>query len=218
MTMLSVRNLRLEVPRGASTIVAVDDVSFDVAPGEILGIAGESGAGKSLTLKSIIGLVPAKAKLTGGLKIDLDGNGLQPYSPQDVRGRGVSFIFQEPMTALNPTMRVGDLIAEGPRVHQGLSRAAARALAVELMDRVGIPDAQRRARSWPHQLSGGLRQRVMIAVALSTNPKLLLCDEPTTALDVSLQDQILRLLRDLRERDGISIVFVSHDLAVLGEL
>jgi oligopeptide/dipeptide ABC transporter ATP-binding protein len=127
-------------------------------------------------------------------------------------------ISQEPMTALNPTMRVGDLIAEGPQIHQGLSRSEARERAVELMRLVGIPTPERRARMWPHQLSGGLRQRVMIATALSTEPKLILCDEPTTALDVSIQDQILGLLQDIRTRLEMAIIFVSHDLAVLGEL
>jgi oligopeptide/dipeptide ABC transporter ATP-binding protein len=141
-----------------------------------------------------------------------------PYVPTEVHGHGISIIFQEPMTALNPTMRVGDLIAEGPRIHQGLSKAAARARAIELMRLVGIPSPERRARMWPHQLSGGLRQRVMIATALSTEPKLVLCDEPTTALDVSVQDQILGLLQDLRVRLGMAIIFVSHDIAVLGEL
>ena len=218
MTCLSVKNLRLEIHRGENSIVPVDDVSFTVGRGEVLGIAGESGAGKSLTIKSLIGLVPEDSTLTGDLALDLDGSGLTAFDPAAVRGRGVSFVFQDPMTALNPTMRVGDLIAEGPRVHEGLGRRAARARAVKLMTDVGIPDPERRANAWPHQLSGGLRQRVMIAAALSTNPKLLLCDEPTTALDVSVQDQILGLLQELRERDGISIVFVSHDLAVLGEL
>ena len=218
MTMLSVRNLRVTIHRNDDDIVPVDDVSFDVEPGEIVGIAGESGSGKSLTLKALVGLGPTNSTATGDMLIDLDGGGLRPYDPVTVRGRGVSFVFQEPMTALNPTMRVGDLIAIGPRAQQGLSKRAARDRTIELMTDVGIPDPQRRADMWPHQLSGGLRQRVMIAVALSTRPRLLLCDEPTTALDVSIQDQILALLHRLREQRQISIVFVSHDLAVLGEL
>lgn len=218
MTVLSVNHLRLEIRRANDTIVPVDDVSFEVGRGEIVGIAGESGSGKSLTLKALIGLTPPDTICTGSLLIDLGGTGLAEYRPADVRGRGISFVFQEPMTALNPTMRVGNLIAHGPRAHEGLSRRAARLRAIELMSDVGIPDPQRRADMWPHQLSGGLRQRVMIAVALSTNTKLLLCDEPTTALDVSVQDQILALLHRIREQRGISIVFVSHDLAVLGEL
>jgi oligopeptide/dipeptide ABC transporter ATP-binding protein len=216
--MLSVRNLRLEFRHGLDSIVPVDDVSFAVGRGEILGIAGESGAGKSLTLKSLVGLTPRGMTRRGELLLDLHGTGLATYDPGAVRGRGVSFVFQDPMSALNPTMRVGDLIAEAPRVHGRLSKRAARARALELMTDVGIPEPKRRARMWPHQLSGGLRQRVMIAAALSTNPKLLLCDEPTTALDVSVQAQILALLVELRQRVGVSIVFVSHDLAVLGEL
>ena len=216
--MLSVRKLRLEFRHGPDTIVPVDDVSFELGRGEILGIAGESGAGKSLTLKSLIGLNPRGMTRRGELLLDLHGKGLATYEPSAVRGRGVSFVFQDPMSALNPTMRVGDLIAEAPRVHERLSKRAARARAIQLRTDVGIPEPQRRARMWPHQLSGGLRQRVMIAAALSTNPQLLLCDEPTTALDVSVQEQILALLVELRQRVGISIVFVSHDLAVLGEL
>jgi len=218
MTLLSVRKLRVEIAHPSHPIVPIDDVSFEVARGEIVGIAGESGSGKSLTLKALIGLTPPGASQTGELLIDLDGRGLAPYEPVDVRGRGMSFVFQEPLTALNPTMRVGDLIAQGPRTHHGLSKRAGRAKAIELMEDVGIPDPARRARMWPHQLSGGLRQRVMIAVALSTEPTLLLCDEPTTALDVSVQDQILALLHRIRDERGLAIVFVSHDLAVLGEL
>ena len=218
MTMLSVRNLRLEIRRAHDTIVPVDDISFEVGRGEILGIAGESGCGKSLTLRALIGLTPVGTTRSGDCRLDLDGRGLAAFDPTKVRGRGVSFVFQEPMSALNPTMRVGDLIAEGPTFHEGLNAKAASARAIELMTDVGIPEPEMRARMWPHQLSGGLRQRVMIAVALSTRPKLLLCDEPTTALDVSVQDQILGLLQELRVRSKISIVFVSHDLAVLSEL
>jgi oligopeptide/dipeptide ABC transporter ATP-binding protein len=218
MTLLSVNNLRLEIRRKHDTIVPVDDVSFEVGRGEIVGVAGESGSGKSLTLKALIGMTPHDSTCSGELLLDLHGTGLAAYRPADVRGHGVSFVFQEPMTALNPTMRVGDLIAQGPRSHEGLSKRAARARTLELMNDVGIPDPHKRAEMWPHQLSGGLRQRVMIAVALSTTPTLLLCDEPTTALDVSVQDQILALLHRIREQRGISIVFVSHDLAVLGEL
>lgn len=218
MTVLSVRNLRVTIGQGGSEVSPVDDVSFDVGRGEIVGIAGESGSGKSLTLRSIIGLLPNGANNTGEALLDLDRTGLAPYDPAAVRGRGISFVFQEPMTALNPTMRVGELISLGLRHHDGSTKRAARRAAVQLMTDVGIPDPQRRADMWPHQLSGGLRQRVMIAVALSTNPRLLLCDEPTTALDVSVQDQILALLHRIREQREVSIVFVSHDLAVLGEL
>ncbi len=215
---LEVRDLEVAFTAHGRTVTPVDGVSLSIRPGEALGIAGESGSGKSLTLKSIIGLLPANASISGDLRCALDETEPTPYAPEDVHGHGISIIFQEPMTALNPTMRVGDLIAEGPRIHHGLDKSAARAKAIELMRRVGIPTPERRARMWPHQLSGGLRQRVMIATALSTEPRLLLCDEPTTALDVSIQDQILGLLQELRTSLGMSIIFVSHDLAVLGEL
>lgn len=216
--LLEVEDLRITLDVGDRTITPVDGVSLTLQRGEALGIAGESGCGKSLTLRSIIGLLPPGAAVEGGLRFAVDGEAPRPYAPSEVRGQGISIIFQEPMTALNPTMRVGDLIAEGPRIHEGLGKGTARRRAVELMRQVGIPTPEERARMWPHQLSGGLRQRVMIAIALSTRPKLLLCDEPTTALDVSIQDQILGLLQELRTRLGMSLIFVTHDLAVLGEL
>ena len=215
---LEVEDLEVSFTAHGRTVTPVDGVSLAVRRGEALGIAGESGSGKSLTLKSIIGLLPPNSAIAGDLRYALEGGDPVAYDPTDVHGHGISIIFQEPMTALNPTMRVGDLIAEGPRIHHGLDKKAARAKAVELMRQVGIPTPERRAKMWPHQLSGGLRQRVMIATALSTQPSLLLCDEPTTALDVSIQDQILGLLQELRVSLGMSIVFVSHDLAVLGEL
>jgi oligopeptide/dipeptide ABC transporter ATP-binding protein len=215
---LEVKDLEVSFTAHGRTVTPVDGVSLTVRRGEALGIAGESGSGKSLALKSIIGLLPPNAAARGDLRYALDEKEPIPYSPTGVHGHGISIIFQEPMTALNPTMRVGDLIAEGPRMHHGLDKNAARTKAVELMRRVGIPTPERRAKMWPHQLSGGLRQRVMIATALSTEPRLLLCDEPTTALDVSIQDQILGLLQELRTSLGMSIIFVSHDLAVLGEL
>ena len=215
---LEIRDLEVSFTAHGRTVTPVDGVSLSVKRGEALGIAGESGSGKSLTLKSIIGLLPPNAAISGDLRYALDEEEPIPYASADVHGHGISIIFQEPMTALNPTMRVGDLIAEGPRIHHGLRKSEARVKAVELMRQVGIPTPERRARMWPHQLSGGLRQRVMIATALSTEPSLLLCDEPTTALDVSIQDQILGLLQQLRASLGMSVVFVSHDLAVLGEL
>jgi len=216
--LLEVKDLSITLKRAGKPITPVDGVSLALERGQALGIAGESGCGKSLTLKAIIGLLPPGAIVGGDLRFALDQDAPIPYSPADVHGHGISIIFQEPMTALNPTMRVGDLIAEGPRIHHGFDKKAARGRAIELMRLVGIPSPEKRARMWPHQLSGGLRQRVMIAAALSTEPKLLLCDEPTTALDVSIQDQILGLLQDLRTRLNMSIIFVSHDLAVLGEL
>ena len=216
--LLEVANLRVTLDRAGTSVTPVDGVSFAVGRGEILGIVGESGSGKTLTLRAVVGLLPGDGVIAGQLCFSPAGGPPSPYAPADVRGRGISIVFQEPMTALNPTMRVGDLIAEGARTREGLSRSEARARAVELMRLVGIPDAEHRARAWPHQLSGGMRQRVMIATALSTQPALLLCDEPTTALDVSIQDQILGLLLDLRSRLDMAIIFVSHDLAVIGEL
>ena len=217
--MLSIRDLHVSFRGREGTVTPVDGVDLDVAGGEVLGIAGESGSGKSLTLKAILGLLPRGGFVSAGeLRFSEDGGPPQPYHPATVRGHGMSMVFQEPMTALNPTMRVGDLIGLGPRLHHGRSRAQARSEAVELMREVGIPAPERRARAWPHELSGGLRQRVMIATALSTRPRLLLCDEPTTALDVTVQRQILMLLRKLVAERGMSMVFVTHDLPVLGQL
>jgi oligopeptide/dipeptide ABC transporter ATP-binding protein len=183
-----------------------------------LGIVGESGSGKSLTLLSILGLLPSGGEIEGDVQFSFRSGVSNTTTPEGVRGHGVAMIFQEPMTALNPTMRVGDLIAEGARVRQGLSLADARRRAVELLRSAGVPDPGRRARMWPHELSGGLRQRVMIAAALSTEPELVLCDEPTTALDVTIQDQILGLLAQLRRDLGMAIVFVTHDLPVIAEV
>jgi oligopeptide/dipeptide ABC transporter ATP-binding protein len=216
--LLEVTDLRVTFDVHGREVTPVDGVSLTLERGEALGIAGESGSGKSLSLKSIIGLLPPNATVGGDLRFALDQEGPIPYAPADVHGHGISIIFQEPMTALNPTMRVGDLIAEGPKLHKGMGKKEAEERAIELMRLVGIPTPERRARMWPHQLSGGLRQRVMIATALSVEPQLLLCDEPTTALDVSIQDQILGLLQELRTRLNMSIIFVSHDLAVLGEI
>jgi oligopeptide/dipeptide ABC transporter ATP-binding protein len=216
--LLGISDLRIEFVSGSSVIRPVRGISFDLDRGEILGIAGESGSGKTLTLKAILGLLPAGARVSGERRFSANGDRPEPYEPSEIRGRGISMVFQDPTTALNPTMRIGDLIGEAPRHHEGLSRSEARRRALELMERVGIPEPGRRARMWPHELSGGLRQRVMIAVALSVRPSLLLCDEPTTALDVSLQDQILGLLQELRVELGMAIIFVSHDLAVLAEL
>jgi oligopeptide/dipeptide ABC transporter ATP-binding protein len=217
--LLEVHDLRVEIPLSRGTVRAVDGVSFALGQGNALGLVGESGCGKSMTLRAILGLLPRPARITGG-QVLYDGVDLVTASAgrlRDVRGAGISMVFQEPMTALNPVMRVGDQIAEGPQHHLGNSRRSAQAEAVELMRTVGIPDAARRARAYPHELSGGMRQRVMIAIALSCRPKLILCDEPTTALDVTIQDQILKLLLSLRREMGVGIVFVTHDLAVIAE-
>jgi oligopeptide/dipeptide ABC transporter ATP-binding protein len=217
--LVKVRDLRVEFDLARGAVHAVDGVSFDVEPGEALGLVGESGSGKTVTLRALVGLLPRGAKLTGGT-IEIDGVDVTAAGEdrrRELRGTTVSMIFQEPMTALNPVMRVGDQIAEEPLVRLGMSRSAARARAVELMGLVGIPDPKRRAQAYPHELSGGLRQRVMIAIALSGEPKLVLCDEPTTALDVTIQDQILKLLRKLQHELDVSLVFVSHDLAVIAQ-
>jgi ABC-type dipeptide/oligopeptide/nickel transport system ATPase component len=196
----------------------VHGIDFDVFAGETVGLVGESGSGKSLTLRSICGLLPDGIVRSGGdVAVDIDGSG-KVRDGVDVRGRGIAMVFQEPMTSLNPTMRIGDLVTIGPRTLRGLSRKEARGRSLELMREVGIPDAERRMRAWPHELSGGLRQRVMIAMALATDPKILLCDEPTTALDVSVQDQILRLLMQLKENRGLSMVLVTHDLGVVSQV
>ncbi|HEX3237601.1 MAG TPA: ABC transporter ATP-binding protein, partial [Gaiellaceae bacterium] len=213
------RDLRVELPLSRGTVRAVEGASFAVAPGQAFGLVGESGCGKSMTLRAIMGLLPRPGHIVGG-QVLFDGEDLVTASAgrlREVRGGSIAMIFQEPMTALNPVMRVGDQIAEAPQVHLGLSRSAARHRALDLMRRVGIPDPTRRARAYPHELSGGLRQRIMIAIALSCDPQVILCDEPTTALDVTIQDQILKLLLNLRREFGVSVVFVTHDLAVVAE-
>jgi oligopeptide/dipeptide ABC transporter ATP-binding protein len=217
--LLRVRDLVVEFRLATGTLRAVDGVSFDLYEGEALGLVGESGSGKTMALRALVGLLPRTARITGG-SVEFDGRellGAGEGALRETRGRSISMVFQEPMTALNPVMTVGEQIAEAPQVRLGLGRRAARAQALELMRRVGIPDPGRRAVAYPHELSGGMRQRVMIAIALSAEPRLILCDEPTTALDVTIQDQILKLLRSLREELGVSLVFVSHDLAVVAQ-
>jgi len=196
----------------------VEDVSLTVAPGECLGLVGESGSGKSLTLRSVLGLLPPTITRTAGtIRFADDGGRLAVSDPVALRGNGASMVFQEPMSSLNPTMRVGALVAAGAR-RKGQSKKEADRTALRLLTEVGIPDPERRMRAWPHELSGGLRQRVMIAMALSVEPKLLLCDEPTTALDATIQDQILILLERLRRDRGLSVIFVSHDLGVIARI
>jgi oligopeptide/dipeptide ABC transporter ATP-binding protein len=217
--LLRVRDLQVEFQLARGTLRAVDGASFEVAPGEALGIVGESGSGKTMALRALVGLLPRGAQITGGT-VEIDGvdvTAADENGRRELRGTTVSMIFQEPMTALNPVMRVGDQIAEEPQVRLGMSRGAARLRALELMRLVGIPDPKRRAAAYPHELSGGMRQRVMIAIALSGDPKLILCDEPTTALDVTIQDQILKLLQSLQRELDVSLVFVSHDLAVIAQ-
>jgi peptide/nickel transport system ATP-binding protein/oligopeptide transport system ATP-binding protein len=217
---LEVSDLRVQIAGHQGVVRPIDGVSLEIAPGEAVGLVGESGSGKSMTLKSILGLLPPDAKVTSG-SVVFDGTDLTRLSHSrlnKIRGRRIAMIFQEPMSALNPVMRVGNQIAEGPRVHLGMSRAQSVERAVDLMRRVGIPEPERRFRAFPHEFSGGMRQRVMIAMALSCDPELILCDEPTTALDVTIQDQILRLLAQLCHEAGTSLMFVTHDLPVVAQV
>ena len=210
--LLSLSGLTVRI--GAATPVAGIDLRVDA--GEVLGIVGESGSGKSLSLRAILRLLPAAAEVSG--QVSWQGRDLLAM-PQEqlrrIRGREIAMIFQEPMTALNPVLPIGLQITESLRVHLGLRGAAARRRAVELMEQVGIPDSRRRLDNYPHEFSGGMRQRVMIAIALAAGPKLLLADEPTTALDVTIQDQILRLLLRLKDELGMALVLVTHDLGVV---
>jgi peptide/nickel transport system ATP-binding protein/oligopeptide transport system ATP-binding protein len=217
--LLRVNDLHVEFSLARGTVRAVDGASFEVGRAEALGLVGESGSGKTVALRALVGLLPRTARVAGGT-IEFDGTdvlSLDDDRRRNLRGRSIAMVFQEPMTALNPVMRIVDQIAEMPLIRLGMGRRRARERALELMRLVGIPDANRRADAYPHELSGGLRQRVMIAIALSGEPQLLLCDEPTTALDVTIQDQILKLLLSLRERLGVSLLFVSHDLAVIAQ-
>jgi oligopeptide/dipeptide ABC transporter ATP-binding protein len=217
--LLDVRDLQVRIPLSRGTVRAVDGASFQVERGQALGLVGESGCGKSMTLRAVLGLLPRPAVITGG-QVLFEGEDLAAARPsrlRDLRGKGIAMIFQEPMTALNPVMRVGAQIAEAPLAHLGYGRRRSRERALELMQLVGIPDPRRRAEAYPHELSGGMRQRVMIAIALSCEPRLILCDEPTTALDVTIQDQILKLLLKLRQELSMSVVFVTHDLAVVAQ-
>jgi peptide/nickel transport system ATP-binding protein/oligopeptide transport system ATP-binding protein len=197
----------------------VDGIDFTVSPGEVLGLVGESGSGKSLTMRAILGLLPPHARVRG--RVSWAGTNLLGLSEAalntTVRGRDIAMVFQEPMTALDPVLPIGLQITESLSVHRGLRGRAARTRAIELLDLVGIPDAARRLDSYPHEFSGGMRQRAMIAIALAPGPKLLLADEPTTALDVTIQDQILELLLRLREELAMSVILVTHDLGVVAE-
>ena len=208
----------LHLPQGTARVVR--DVSFEVAPGETLGIVGESGCGKTMLALSLIGMAPRPpAEVVAGAA-RFRGEDLLALPLRDlreVRGRDIGMIFQEPMTALNPVMAVGEQIAEVARRHLALSARAAWRHAVEMLERVRVPDPERRARSYPHQLSGGLRQRAMIAAALVCDPALLIADEPTTALDVTIQSQILALIGDLQERLGMGVILITHDLGVIAE-
>ena len=218
--LLSVKNLTVVFKTRFGEVPVIDDVSFSIAPGEILGIVGESGCGKTMTSLAIMRLMPEQGIVTSG-SIRLSGEDLVLASEarmRDLRGNEISMVFQEPMTSLNPVFSVGEQIAEVLTAHQGLSKSEAREQAVELLESVKIPLPSRRVNDYPHQLSGGMRQRVMIAIALACRPKVLIADEPTTALDVTVQAHIFELLHDLRDQTGTSIVLITHDMASVAEM
>ncbi|KAA5540932.1 ABC transporter ATP-binding protein [Roseiconus nitratireducens] len=218
--LLQVNDLQVSFKTDDSRVRAVRGVSFDIYPGETVGLVGESGSGKSVTNLALMGLVPSPPGRVDGGSVMYDGKDLLKLSPlqmQSIRGRRIAMIFQDPMTALNPLMTVGQQLTEMTRLHLGLSRRQANEKAAEMLELVGISGASRRLRDYPHQFSGGMRQRVMIAMALSCEPDLLIADEPTTALDVTIQAQILDLLRELQERRGTSIILITHDLGVVAE-
>ena len=219
--LLDVKGLKTHFFTRKGVIKAVDDVSFQIRQGETLGVVGESGCGKSISALSIMRLIPSPPGRIVGGEILFEGNDLVQVSLDRIRrlrGSKISMIFQEPMTSLNPVYTVGEQIAEVIRIHQGLGRTAAREEAVKLLDRVGIPAPGSRFQDYPHQMSGGMKQRIMIAIALSCRPKLLIADEPTTALDVTIQSQILDLINQLKEDLGISVLFITHNLGVVAEI
>ena len=217
--LLSVSNLRIEFPTRHGTLRAVHDISFDIAPGEILGVVGESGAGKSLTGAAIIGLIDPPGRIAGG-QIHLGGRRIDnlPYEAmRRVRGREIGAVFQDPLTSLNPLYTIGRQLVETIQTHLPLAVPAARARAISLLEEVGIPAAARRVDHYPHQFSGGMRQRVVIALALAGSPRLIVADEPTTALDVSIQAQIIQLLKRLCGDHGTAVMLITHDMGVIAE-
>jgi peptide/nickel transport system ATP-binding protein len=217
--LLSVKHLRVEFPTRQGTLVALDDVSFDIAPGEILGVVGESGAGKSLTGASIIGLLDPPGRIAAG-EIVFEGRRIDnlPYEEmRKVRGRSIGAIFQDPLTSLNPLYTVGRQLVETIRIHLPMSEAEARKRAIGLLEETGIQAAEQRIDHYPHQFSGGMRQRVVIALALAAGPKLIVADEPTTALDVSVQAQIISLLKRMCREHGAAVMLVTHDMGVIAE-
>lgn len=219
MELLNVNNLRTSFFTEAGEVKAVDGVSFSINKGETLCLVGESGSGKSMTALSIMRLIPRPGKIIGG-EVFYEGKDLLKLADKEmrrIRGKEISMVFQEPMTSLNPVFTIGDQIMEAITLHQGLGKRDALDKAVEMLKLVGISDPERRVRDYPSQLSGGMRQRVMIAMALSCNPGLLIADEPTTALDVTIQAQILDLIKGLRERFGMSVLLITHDLGIVAE-
>ncbi len=216
---LSVRHLRVEFPTRRGTLVAVDDISFDIAPGEVLGVVGESGAGKSMTGTAVIGLLEPPGRIAGG-EVLLKGqriDNLPPDQMRRIRGKRIGMVFQDPLTSLNPLYRIGDQIIETIRTHLPMTEAEARARALELLGEVGIQGASDRLDSYPHQFSGGMRQRVVLALALAAEPELIVADEPTTALDVSIQAQIIQLLKKLCKNHGAAVMLITHDMGVIAE-
>ncbi|PIV76785.1 MAG: peptide ABC transporter ATP-binding protein [Rhodobacteraceae bacterium CG17_big_fil_post_rev_8_21_14_2_50_65_11] len=217
-SVLDVKDLTTTFKTRVGAVHAVNNVSFNLKAGELLGVVGESGSGKSVTMMSLIGLVPSPpARVTGG-PVMFEGQDLLTASNEQlrkVRGARIGFVFQDPMTSLNPVFSVGFQVMEPLRKHMGMNKTRARARARELLDLVGIPDAARRLDDFPHQFSGGMRQRVMIAIALACDPKVLIADEPTTALDVTIQAQIIELMKDLRDKLGMAVIWITHDLGVI---
>ena len=215
---LDVRDLKTVFKTRGGEVHAVNDVSFDLRPGELLGVVGESGSGKSVTMMSLLGLLPSPPADVRGGTVTFDGQDLLQLDPEglrSVRGGKIGFVFQDPMTSLNPVFTVGMQIAEPLRKHMGMSKREAAVRSKELLELVGIPDADQRLQDYPHQFSGGMRQRVMIAIALACDPKVLIADEPTTALDVTIQAQILELMKDLRDKLGMAVIWITHDLGVI---
>jgi oligopeptide/dipeptide ABC transporter ATP-binding protein len=217
---LQVEGLTVEIRSGRHRMRPVEDVSFSIDQGQTIGVVGESGSGKSTMLLAILGTLPAEAHIVAG-SILVNGRdivGLGRRERQALRGSVIGMIFQDPASALNPVTRIGRQLVDGAARHLQLSRRQARELARELLVQVGVPDPDRRLRAYPHQLSGGLRQRVMIAMALASRPSILLCDEPTTALDVTIQNQVLNLIAEIQEREQLALVYVTHDLAVVRQV
>jgi peptide/nickel transport system ATP-binding protein len=217
MPLLSVKDLAVQFATRKSTIYAVNGISFDLDAGETLGIVGESGCGKSVTSLAMLGILPKQGKVTSGT-VEFGGQdliGMSDSQLRDIRGGDIAMIFQDPMTSLNPVLRIERQLTESIRKHLDLDKDGARAEAISLLEQVGIPDAESRLRNYPHQFSGGMRQRVMIAMAISCRPQILIADEPTTALDVTIQAQILELLRELVAQRGMSLILITHDLGVV---
>jgi peptide/nickel transport system ATP-binding protein len=219
--MLEVSNLSVAFKGDSDFIPVTKGVTFSLAPGATLGIVGESGSGKSVSSLALMGLLPQRSARVTADRLSFEGRDLLKIGPNEwrgLRGKDIAMVFQDPMTSLNPLMRCGEQIAEAIRFHQGKGRAEARTAAVGLLDRMGIPDPDRRADAYPFELSGGMRQRVMIAMALSCRPKLLIADEPTTALDVTIQAQILKLIRELQKEYGMALMLITHDLGVVRDM